>query len=156
MELQLTSFSDLDSATAISDVHKAWHIFALLLSTGRPAQPSELSSKCILFSASPEFIEFLCSIPNSPLHLTNNYLVTFSSIGFTSTVKFFANADAFTAFVAQLEFQELRDRGQTERITRTYYRKRKRAGSEVEYSKVVNKRGLFNYFDGRTWYFLFF
>ncbi|WMV43509.1 hypothetical protein MTR67_036894 [Solanum verrucosum] len=149
MELQLTSFSDSDSATAISDVHKAWHIFALLLSTGRPAQPSELSSKCTLFSASPEFIEFLCSIPNSPLHLTNNYLVTFSSIGFTSTVKFFANADAFTAFVPQLEFQELQDRGQRECITRTYYRKRKRAGSEFEYSQVVNKRGLFNYFYGK-------
>lgn len=151
MELQLTSFSD----TAISDVHKAWHIFALLLSTGRPAQPSELSSKCKLFSASPEFIVFLCSIPNSPLHLTSNYFVTFSSIGFTSTDKFFANADAFPAFVPQLEFRELRNRGQRECITRTYYRKRNRAESEFEYSQVVNKRGFFNNFDGRTPYLQF-
>ncbi|CAN4127700.1 unnamed protein product [Withania somnifera] len=136
MELQLTSFSG--NVTSISDVHKAWHIFALLLSTGRPAHPSELSSKCTLFSASPEFIEFLCSIPNSPLRLTNNYFITFSSLGFTSTVNFFTNAndDVFT---------ELRSRGQKECITKTYYRKRKRgAGSEVEYS---NKRGFFNKFD---------
>lgn len=147
MELQLTSGIGTGTGTSISDVHKAWHIFALLLSTGRPAYPSELSSKCTLFSASPEFIEFLCSIPNSPLHLTNNYFVTFSSLGFTSTIKFFANADAdaFTAFVPQLEFTELRGRGRKECITRTYYRKRKRgARSEVEYS---HKRGFFNNFD---------
>lgn len=146
MELQLTSFSDT-TATAITDVHKAWHIFALLLSTGRPAQPSELSSKCTLFSAPPEFIEFLCSIPNSPLHLTSNYFVTFSSIGFVTTVKFFANANAFPDFLPQLEFRELRPREQRECITKTYYRKRKRAGSEVDYSHLVNKRGSFNNFD---------
>ncbi|CAN4078065.1 unnamed protein product [Withania somnifera] len=139
MELQLTSFSG--TGTSISDVHKAWHIFALLLSTGRPAHPPELSSKCTLFSASSEFIKYLCSIPNSPLQLTNNYFVTFSSLGFRSTVKFFANAnaDAFTAFVPQLE---LRPGGRNKCITRTYYRKRKRgAGSEVEYS---HKKGFFN------------
>ncbi|KAJ8556461.1 hypothetical protein K7X08_032213 [Anisodus acutangulus] len=134
LQLQLTT-------TAISDVHKSWHIFALLLSTGRPAHPSELSSKCTLFSTSPEFIEFLCSIPNSPLHLTSNYFVTFSSIGFTSTVKFFANANAFP------ELRELRSRGQRECIMKTYYRKRKRAGSEVEYTHLVNKRGFFNNFE---------
>ncbi|XP_059275860.1 uncharacterized protein LOC132030302 [Lycium ferocissimum] len=130
-ELQLTSSS-------ITDIHKAWHIFALLLSTGRPVHPSQLSSKCTLFSTSPEFIEFLCSMPNSPLHLTSNYFVTFSPIGFTTTVKFFANANAFKDFLPRLEF-----RG----IMRTYYRKRKRAGSDVDDLHLVNKRGFFNNFD---------
>ncbi|KAF3649350.1 putative vesicle-associated protein 2-1-like [Capsicum annuum] len=137
MELQLTSLS---TTTAISDINKAWHIFALLLSTGRPAQLSELSSKCNLFSASPEYIEFLCSIPNSPIHLTSNYFVTFSKIGFKSTVEFFANADV----------DVVRGRGEKECITRTYFRKRKRgAGSEVEYPHLGNKRGFFNKFDGK-------
>ncbi|MCE3216103.1 hypothetical protein HAX54_004900 [Datura stramonium] len=113
MELQLTSFSD--TATSTSDVHKAWHIFgSSTLSTGRPKLSHRISSKCTLFSASPQFIEFLCSIPNSPLHLTSNCFVTFSSIGFVTTVKFFANADAFPDFVPQLEFRELRPRGQGE------------------------------------------
>ncbi|XP_016464884.1 uncharacterized protein LOC107787793 [Nicotiana tabacum] len=146
MEFQLTSFS-ATTTTDISDLQKAWHIFALLLSTGRPARPSELSSKCTLFSTSPEFIEFLCFIPNSPLHLTSNYFVTFSQLGFVSTVKFFANANVSPAYVPQLEFRGFQMRRESECVFRTYYRKRKRARSEVEYSYVVTKRGCFNNFD---------
>ncbi|KAF9591201.1 hypothetical protein IFM89_002856 [Coptis chinensis] len=73
-------------------IEKAWHIFSLLITIGQPARCSELASKCKLFDASAEFIEFLCSIGESPLRLTDDLFVTVSSFGFSVLGEFFVKA----------------------------------------------------------------
>ena len=61
------------------DREKAWHILAILLSIGRPVRPEELALKCEFLGASPELVRFLCTVPNSPLLLMENGLVTASA-----------------------------------------------------------------------------
>ncbi|KAH0974124.1 hypothetical protein GBA52_016023 [Prunus armeniaca] len=74
-------------ATAISDSEKAWHLLALLLSLGRPTHLSELASRCTLFPASPPLVQYLCSIPGSPLALSESLCVRPSLASFEAFVE---------------------------------------------------------------------
>lgn len=58
---------------------KSWNLFAVLLTLGHPVPPIELASRCISIDATPEFVEFACSVPNSPISLTSDGLVTVSA-----------------------------------------------------------------------------
>ncbi|KAL5551355.1 hypothetical protein UlMin_001531 [Ulmus minor] len=66
--------SELSIVTG-SDSLRARHLLAVLESLGRPAGPLELASLCTSFPASPELVLRLCSIPDSPLVLTDDLYV---------------------------------------------------------------------------------
>ncbi|XP_028772883.1 cell division cycle 7-related protein kinase [Neltuma alba] len=73
----------------------AWHFASLLLSLGHPAHPADLASRCTLFTASPELVEFLCLIPESPILLTSNFYVTLSAVAIVAVGHFVSVADFF-------------------------------------------------------------
>ncbi|CAH9079973.1 unnamed protein product [Cuscuta epithymum] len=96
----------LAGGAALTDSQKAWHVFALLLATKRPASPAEIASICTLYHATPDLIEYLCSIPNSPLHLTPDSLVTFSSVVYLTFAKFIAYVNVIAAVSPGLNFED--------------------------------------------------
>ncbi|GAB4834635.1 hypothetical protein Ancab_032898 [Ancistrocladus abbreviatus] len=111
----------------VSAIHskKAWHFVSLLLAIGRPAKPDELAQNCTFFRTSPEFVEFLCSIPNSPLFLTGNGFVILSSVAVAALVRFAALS------MSRVEIGVCGERRSCGHVVRTYHRKRKRGGNEV-------------------------
>uniref|UniRef100_A0A5B6ZK22 non-specific serine/threonine protein kinase n=1 Tax=Davidia involucrata TaxID=16924 RepID=A0A5B6ZK22_DAVIN len=129
MEARLTN-SDLSRVTN-TELHKAWHIFSLLLRIGRPARPIELASRCNLFPASPSFVEYLCSIPNSPLFFTSDLFVTISLVAFVAFRNFVSNSNIIT--VPRIGLGVFKPKRMWEEVVRTYYRKRKRLTSDFEY-----------------------
>uniref|UniRef100_A0A7N0VFQ3 non-specific serine/threonine protein kinase n=1 Tax=Kalanchoe fedtschenkoi TaxID=63787 RepID=A0A7N0VFQ3_KALFE len=58
-------------------LQKAWTLLGHLLIIGRPAPPTELSTRCGDSELLPELVELLCSVPGSPLRLTQDRLVTY-------------------------------------------------------------------------------
>ncbi|KAL5560514.1 hypothetical protein UlMin_036725 [Ulmus minor] len=76
------------STVSGGESEKAWHILTILLSIGGPASPAELACKCQLFKATPDFVRFLCSIPNSPIHLMDNGVVTVSMAAVSVVMEF--------------------------------------------------------------------
>lgn len=150
--------------TTSTDSQKAWHIFAVLLAHGLPARPAELASKCTLFDSSTGEIQFLCSIPNSPISLAHNHIVTISPIGFAAIVQFVANANVICTnwnLISEFVPRSIRLRDfRPNDIVRTYYRRRKRLISDVEDFSVVKRRcfsdmsgNLFLYFELAVWNF---
>ncbi|MBA0740921.1 hypothetical protein Gogos_014104 [Gossypium gossypioides] len=99
--------SNLDQLTeslslSATESQKAWHVFSLIIFIGKPAPISDLASQCTLFPASPDIIFSLCSIPNSPITLSDDkHLVAISSIGLSFFAAYIAQnftvADAFTS-----------------------------------------------------------
>ncbi|KAL0296319.1 UNVERIFIED_CONTAM: Cell division cycle 7-related protein kinase [Sesamum radiatum] len=139
--LQLRT-SQLTTTTAAA----AWHVLGLLLSHGRPARLSELVSSFEFFYPTPDFIRFLCSIPDSPLRFTQNHFVMLSQIGLAAVAQFFANSDV----TRYLDFPKVMPRflanDRSNGIVRTYCRKRKRATSEIE-DFTLKKKSYFQDFD---------
>ncbi|XP_043725860.1 uncharacterized protein LOC122672445 isoform X2 [Telopea speciosissima] len=106
-----------------ADREKAWHLLAVLLSIGRPARLAELSARCTLFHASPDFVQFLCLIPHSPLFLTGDLFVTISLAAFLAFEEFVSKAlDGFVPWVTLRVFESRRI---TNSVVQTYFRKRK-------------------------------
>lgn len=135
--------------TATTHTAAAWFVFGLMLGCRRPVRLAELASKCLFLHDTPHYIQFLCSIPNSPLRLTAERLVTFSKAGFVAITQFFANSDLISIYLDSPEFipQSLKVVASNE-LVETYYRKRKRIGPEVE-SFSVMKRRIFKDFSGK-------
>ncbi|KAK9716298.1 hypothetical protein RND81_06G223800 [Saponaria officinalis] len=127
-------------------MEKSWHLVAVLLSIGRPASPAELAGKCSIFYASPEFVEFLCLIPNSPLCLSKTGVVLLSAVALRAVGGFFAislpkvEIGVFGAAAAAFC-----GRG-VGHVTRTYFRKQKSLGSEVV--PFVNERAAVRLIEG--------
>ncbi|PON64619.1 Serine/threonine protein kinase [Parasponia andersonii] len=96
--MEIRSADSEMSTTTGPDSHKARHFLALLLRLGRPARLSELASLCTLFPASPEFVHYLCSIPNSPISLTGDLYVTPSPVAAIA----FAQSAAISNFLNAL------------------------------------------------------
>ncbi|KAK4746523.1 hypothetical protein SAY87_012835 [Trapa incisa] len=115
-------------ALAVTDrSQKAWHLFSILLSLGRPAHSFELASICTLFHARPEIIRLLCEIPSSPICLRSDFFVTPS---LTSLVDFFhlmSNSNCF-------------DPPRQLKIEKSYYRKRKRNSEKHELLPLAKRR----------------
>ncbi|PON58821.1 Serine/threonine protein kinase [Parasponia andersonii] len=123
----LTYSDQLSCTTSSVDCEKAWHILALLLSIGRPASLGELSSKCELFDAAPDFVRCLCSIPNSPIHLLDSGFVTVSMAVVPSMVEFASKATACGG--GSVSLFGIRINGSNSYWNfdvKTYFRKRKR------------------------------
>ncbi|KAL4353662.1 hypothetical protein GQ457_06G037500 [Hibiscus cannabinus] len=98
-----SNYDQLTESLSLSatESQKAWYIFSLIVSIGKPTPLPYIASQCTLFSVSPAIICSLCSIPNSPITLSNDkHLVAISSIGFSYFAAYlsrnFTVADAFT------------------------------------------------------------
>ncbi|KAM7259173.1 hypothetical protein ACFE04_014914 [Oxalis oulophora] len=85
--LSLTDSLTLTTTNTTTTV-QPWHILGLLLSYGAPTPPSHI---CTLSHASPTDIESLCLIPNSPIALTGDGLVTVSHAGVGACANFLSN-----------------------------------------------------------------
>ncbi|KAL9167168.1 hypothetical protein ABFS82_05G077900 [Erythranthe guttata] len=143
LDLQLNT-SQLNANAA------AWHVLGLLLSHGGPARPSDLASSFTLLYPNPEFIRFLCSIPNSPLRLADNQFVTFSPIGLAAIAHFFANSDVITRCLDLPDYvpRLLATNARSSNIVRTYCRKRKRLMPEIEDLPQLKKKSYFQVSEG--------
>ncbi|GAY62161.1 hypothetical protein CUMW_215600 [Citrus unshiu] len=90
--------------TTESVSEKAWHILALLLSQRRPVRLAEIAPRCTLFHATPDLIQSLCLIPNSPISLSDDLYVTLSPIALLTFAKIVANNFCvFDALTPRLE-----------------------------------------------------
>lgn len=132
----------LSTVTDNTDLHKAWHLLSLILTNGRPVRPAALASRCTSFRSSNEYVEFMCSIPNSPIFLTENRFVILSSAAFVAFGQFMLNLNRILAFVPRIKIGFLEPKRVWEDVSKTYYRKRKRNGSNFEYFPVVKKRAF--------------
>eukprot|EP00258_Populus_trichocarpa_P046441 XP_024462460.1 uncharacterized protein LOC18094563 isoform X1 [Populus trichocarpa] len=139
------AFIDSTTTTTESDLQeKAWHILALLLSIGNPTPAPDLASHCTLFNASPDLIESLCSVPNSPITLTSNhdnssdnFLVTISPLGLFALNQFLSNFNLIEAFATRIWHAICGLEVPLEDLVRMYFRKRKRIG--FDYADVYDK-----------------
>ncbi|CAN1333808.1 Cell division cycle 7-related protein kinase [Linum perenne] len=186
MQTQSSSISEQQLAVrdstsvATADCQKAWYLLYIILSIGRPAATiQELASLCFPFRATSELVLRLCSLPNSPIELTdcgdddggngNGVYVAVSELGMSTMRKFVNDSDSIRRFVAWIgqglgvdlagvEFK-LQD------AARIYFNKRKRIGfarrdvgseDQVAYrpSKRIRTAGFeapFSVVDGRSW-----
>ncbi|KAJ7011330.1 hypothetical protein NC653_001685 [Populus alba x Populus x berolinensis] len=141
---QLALIDSLTTTTESDLQEKAWHILALLLSIGNPTPAPDLASHCTLFNASPDLIESLCSIPNSPITLTSNhdnssdnFLVTISPLGLFALNQFLSNFILIEAFATRIWHAICDLEVPLEDLVRMYFRKRKRIG--FDYADVYDK-----------------
>ncbi|XP_073130581.1 uncharacterized protein [Henckelia pumila] len=143
-ELRLRFSTTQQAAT--NHTTAAWLVFGLMLGFRRPVRIEELASKCSFLHDTPHYIRFLCSIPNSPLLLTAEGLVTFSNAGFFAITQFFANSDMNSVHFDPPEYvlQSLKVVASNE-LAKTYCRRRKRMRPEVDNLSVM-KRTIFKDF----------
>ncbi|XP_042045023.1 uncharacterized protein LOC121791027 [Salvia splendens] len=123
----------------------AWQSLGLLLARGRPTHPSELA-----FRSTPDFIRFLCSIPNSPITLADDDLVTFSQIGVAALVDFLSNSDLISRYLDLPQVvPRLLANVKSNALMRTYCRKRKRIVGENEEFVTMKKKRFYLDLDGK-------
>lgn len=136
---------NLNSSVSTRQREEAWHVIAILLSIARPACPEEIASKCTIFSASPDYIRFLCSIPVSPLILMECQLVTISMVGFSAIGEFTMKA----LRVLGVRVPRIRHAGASgsKRLwdynIKTYFRKRKMPAQPDSVIQPTTKRRLY-------------
>ncbi|XP_040988479.1 uncharacterized protein LOC121236053 [Juglans microcarpa x Juglans regia] len=141
MDTRLTD-SELSLTTSATDSEKSWHLLALLLSLGRTARPTELASRCALFSVSPELIESLCSIPGSPLFFTRNLYVTLSPVALTALAGLTSNSNLIFDLTPRIRMGVGGANRSWDKMhsLRMYSRKRKPISSSVCELDPVSKR----------------
>ncbi|KAJ7944687.1 Protein kinase domain [Quillaja saponaria] len=126
METAITG-SELTVPTT-TESQRAWHLAGLMLSIGHPTLIAELTFRCTSFSTSRELVEFLCSIPNSPILLTRDLYVTLSpvaQIAFGDFVRRKKNLGVFFLPRIVARFHSTTRSGDNVNFLRTYFRKRK-------------------------------
>ena len=113
-----------------SDLHikKSFHLFALLLSIGHPVTPLDLS--VLSRDASPQFVEFMCSVANSSIDMTSDGLVTVSSDVFVALKRFLNNSRRNVKVLMSNETNELRCKRRCDEEM-MLYRKRRRLSRNV-------------------------
>ncbi|XP_022959608.1 uncharacterized protein LOC111460633 [Cucurbita moschata] len=108
------------------ELQKAWYLFTVLLDIGHPASVEEIVVRCELFSVTPDFVRYLCEIPNSPISLADNSLVFISVVAISSVGRYFSKAtngwDSLRRHFGVLEPNRLWGSD-----VKTYFRKRKRS-----------------------------
>ncbi|XP_042005376.1 probable serine/threonine-protein kinase cdc7 isoform X1 [Salvia splendens] len=114
----------------------AWQLLGLLLAQGRPAHPSDLAFRC-----TPDFIRFLCSIPNSPISLDDEDLVTFSQIGLAALAQFLSNSGLISTYLDLPHFvPRLLANVRSNASVRMHCRKRKFEALELEDFLIMKKK----------------
>ncbi|XP_042009363.1 probable serine/threonine-protein kinase cdc7 isoform X2 [Salvia splendens] len=117
----------------------AWQLLGLLLAQGRPAHPSELAFFC-----TPDFIRFICSIPNSPISLDDEDLVTFSQIGLAALAQFLSNSGLITTYLDLPTFvPRLLANVRSNSLVRTPCSKRKFEALELEDFLIMKKKRFY-------------
>ncbi|RWW18434.1 hypothetical protein GW17_00017579 [Ensete ventricosum] len=108
----------------MAQIGQAWHLLTALVRLGRPTPPADLAARCDLtLSPSPDIVEFLCQIPESPLLLTDGGFVTISDSAVAAFLGFLSNAVApFVPRIATVGSAQMRTCGN---VSATYARKRK-------------------------------
>ncbi|XP_022156976.1 uncharacterized protein LOC111023802 isoform X2 [Momordica charantia] len=122
------------------ELQKAWHLCTILLDIGRPASVEELAARCELFSATPDFVRYLCSIPSSPVCLADNALVLISMVAIAAVGRYFSKAVTGCDFLRR-DFGLLEPNRLWGSDVKTYFRKRKRSVFDCGVS-VAAKRML--------------
>ncbi|XP_050230192.1 uncharacterized protein LOC126679245 [Mercurialis annua] len=129
-----------------SNSQKAWHLLSLLLSIGRPISLHELATRCTLFPATPEFVQYLCSVSNSPITLIastdEGILVSVSVLGLLAFQRFASNFNLIDALFARIDTPCVNSNPQLllkDDVT-VYFRKRKQI--EFDSPQVDKKRKL--------------
>lgn len=140
-----TELSDSEIVNA-TELQKAWYIFALLVSFGRPARSIELASNCALFFATPSYVEFLARMPDSPIYFTPDYFVTISSVGYIPAREIAVNLNTELKIFPPYGFEIASGQRINEEAVKTYFRKRRKVRSEDEYLPVPKKRGILDNF----------
>ncbi|XP_051144396.1 uncharacterized protein LOC127260611 isoform X2 [Andrographis paniculata] len=119
----------------------AWYVLGMLLGHGRAAEHSDLAWSFRLFQPTPDFIRYLCSIPNSPLRLAEDFSVTISRIGAAALTQFTGNSDVILRCFDSPPFVPRPLPCVREQVIGwTYFRKRKRLVSNLEYCLPMRKR----------------
>ncbi|XP_076881497.1 uncharacterized protein LOC143529627 [Bidens hawaiensis] len=103
---------------------KSWNLFAVLLTLGHPVPPIELATRCGFIEATSEFVEFACSVPNSPISLTSDGLVTVSSAVCVVLKRFLLNSSRGLKVFLPMEV-----------VARDGGRKRGREGFEITFTR---------------------
>lgn len=135
--VHMTQFTDATTAAAAA----AWHVAGQLLRQGRPSHPSELAWSFAPFCSNPDFIRFLCSIPDSPLCIGDDDIVTFSQRGVAAFAQFFANSHLIRYLDLPQLVPRLLAKVRSNGLVRTYCRKRKRVAAEHgRFLTIENKR----------------
>lgn len=112
---------------------RSWNLFAILLAIGHPVSPIELASRCTSFEASQEFVEFVCSLPKSPISLTTDGVVTVSSAVCIVLQRFLVNSSRVFRILLPLEMTmpECGRKRARKDVVVTYNRKRRRLWPNV-------------------------
>lgn len=114
-----------DGLRSSVELQKAWHLFTILLDIGRPASVEELAARCQLFSATPDFVRYLCEIPGSPICLADNALVFISLVAISAVGRYFSKAMNGWDILRR-DFGVLEPNRFWGSDVKTYFRKRKR------------------------------
>lgn len=69
---------------------KSWCLFSTLLRIGHAVDFRHLASRCPFFTATPELVLHLASLPDSPLAVTGDGLVTPSAVAVYALGRFFS------------------------------------------------------------------
>ncbi|GFZ16550.1 hypothetical protein Acr_25g0009590 [Actinidia rufa] len=115
-----------------AELQKAWHLLSLLLRIALPLRPSDLASRCVIFKAPIDYVAYLCSIPNSPICLTGDLLITPSVVAFVAFRKFVSNLTEIDGLVPRVGLGVFQLKRSWEDDVRSYCRRRNRLRSEFE------------------------
>ncbi|KAJ7952580.1 Kinase like protein [Quillaja saponaria] len=139
-----TSITGLELTVPIAtESQRAWHLAALLLSIGRRTRAAVLASRCTLFAASSDLVEFLCSIPNSPILLTSDLYVTLSPVVLIAFREFVLTSNLIgSCFQPRIGAGVHSTTHESSTLLRTYTRKRKRNVHSDGGFMPVAKRGV--------------
>ncbi|XP_057981515.1 uncharacterized protein LOC131166906 isoform X2 [Malania oleifera] len=127
-----------DSSATPEEQEKAWHILAVLLCIGRPVCPEELASKCGLFGVSPGYVRYLSSIPNSPLRLVSDRIVTVSAVALWAFKEFVEKVIGGPVLRNRIGFLGVQRAWDGD--VRTYFRKRKGSAVDSIISSAAKRR----------------
>lgn len=147
LELE-TELSDSEAGN-VTELQKAWYVFALLLSFGRPARSIELACNCALFFITPSYVEFLAQMPNSPIYFTPDCFVTLSSVGYISATEIADNLNTELKILPPYGFEIASGQGINVQTVKTYFRQRRQVRSDDEYLSVPKKRAILDNFEGK-------
>lgn len=123
-----------------NNLQNAWHLLTLVHATGRPIRLTELASRYKFLQFTLVLIKSLCSIPDSPLFLTPDRVVSIRGSAFVAFSHFLWYLRSGFAVVPR-NLRYVVPKRSLANITKVYFRKRKRnvAGLVADVGEFGNK-----------------